>query len=89
MLPAVLAELRLLSSARLDSHILLTVVLEVANRAVFRTASASTYRLFIDGYTLVSIVTPYASRALPMKNRTRGNLHIRGTVSGCHWMILL
>jgi general secretion pathway protein A len=27
MLPAVLAELRLLSSARLDSHILLTVVL--------------------------------------------------------------
>jgi type II secretory pathway predicted ATPase ExeA len=39
MLPAVLAELRLLSSARLDSHILLTVILAGDGRLVERLRS--------------------------------------------------
>ena len=39
MLPAVLAELRLLSSARLDSHILLTVVLAGDGRLLERLRS--------------------------------------------------
>ena len=43
MKPAVLAELRLLSSARLDSHILLTVVLAGDERVPARASWASMY----------------------------------------------
>jgi general secretion pathway protein A len=73
MPPAVLAELRLLSSARLDSHILLTVVLAGDGRLLERLRSEELLPL---GSRMRVRLAPSIARSTPMHPPRRGAVRV-------------